>query len=147
MKVYIYHEAIKIVVYVFLLKCLPIAPRQWWERKEWDFPSIRASVTFLFPHDSGLTAQGIDIKLCGYIHYGALQIWSTLVMLQWVSVVLWPLVELSRSTEFPAFPSLWLVGQFLHICRQAADCIRLKWLANSLWASPGLINFWSMLKL
>ena len=32
----------------------------------------------------------------------------------------------SHSSEFPPFPGLWLVEQFLYICRQTVDQIELK---------------------
>ena len=55
----------------------------------------------------------IDFKLVCYIHYGTPLIWLTFR-------------HALLSVEFLLFPGLWLVEQFLRICRQTADRFELR---------------------
>ena len=92
----------------------------------------------------------IDVKLGGYINYGAPQTnhWSDWPQIWWANslqalssvIDFWPC-----SAEFLPFSGLMLVEQFLYSCTKDAD--RIMWIelknswANSLWAYPRLIKF------
>ena len=109
-----------------------------------------------FPHIFRQTAHSNDIKLRGYIHYGIPQTllvfghappnircflasdWLSrfhtfvdkpLIRFGWAHA-LWASPNLinfwSHSTEFMLFPGFWLVEQFLCICSQTTDQMRLQ---------------------
>ena len=74
------------------------------------------------------SADQIELKFGGPTLYGPAQPVQLLVRLHWIPVVSWLLIG-------------WSVSLFLET-KCWTNCAQMWW-AYSLWASPGLINFWS----